>query len=194
VPLALALTIVAAFAGARGPDPLGPEVDLAIGAPAPAPTCAPGLARYPIAGPHNGGYDRKWATQTCAPHPPDAPDGSDFGVPRHVANDLFARAGTPVVAAVAGKVVALLDTPSVGLGVIVRDACGWHALYAHLSRIAIAEGAEVAAGDRLGEVGRTGGAKRTAPHLHFSVFPERYGAGVDPFPLLAPVDAKACVD
>ncbi|MCC6622359.1 MAG: M23 family metallopeptidase [Deltaproteobacteria bacterium] len=192
IALALALAVLAATA--RGPDPLGPEVDVAIGSPAPAPTCAPTLARYPVAGPHNGGYDRNWATQTCAPHPADARDGSDFGRPRHVANDLFAREGTPVVAAAAGTVVALLDAPHVGLGVVVRDNCGWHALYAHLSRVTVSAGAAVAAGDRLGDVGRTGGAKRTAPHLHFALFPERYGAGVDPFPLLQPVDATACTE
>ena len=177
--------------GARGPDPLGPEVDAALGAPA-APTCAPVLARYPVAGPHNAGYDRHWDTQTCPPHPDDARDGSDFGLPRHGANDLFASIGTRVVAVSAGTVVALLDTANVGLGVVVRDACGWHVLYAHLSRVTAALGAHVAAGDPLGEVGRTGGARRTAPHLHVSLFPERYGLGVDPFPYLAAVDATAC--
>ena len=174
-----------------GPDPIGPEMDAALGL-APKPTCAPALSRYPVAGPHNGGWDKQATRATCPPHPTEARDNTDFGRPRHGANDLFAATGTPVVAAAAGTVVALVDAPVTGLGVVIRDACGWHHLYAHLSKLVATKGQNVRAGDVLGAVGRTGGAARTAPHLHFSLFPERYAEAVDPYPALRKVDETAC--
>ncbi|MYB02631.1 MAG: M23 family metallopeptidase, partial [Acidimicrobiaceae bacterium] len=53
-------------------------------------------------------------------------------------------------------------------------------LYAHLSRIDVSEGQEVASGDRIGAIGSTGWS--TGPHLHFELRID--GRAVDPTPYL----------
>ncbi len=69
------------------------------------PLCSPKLTRYPVAGPHNGGYDKNALNYTCHPHPGSSPDGSDFIAGDHYGNDIFAAKGTPMVAPVSGTVV-----------------------------------------------------------------------------------------
>jgi murein DD-endopeptidase MepM/ murein hydrolase activator NlpD len=60
-------------------------------------------------------------------------------------------------------------------------------LLAHLSTIAVREGENVTAGQRVGQVGATG--RVTGPHLHWAV---RLGnARVDPLSLLALLGSKA---
>jgi len=87
--------------------------------------------------------------------------------------------GDPVVAARAGKVVAVVDEYERGgpvkslMGkanvVIVLHEDGSFATYAHLSKgAAVSVGDEVEAGDLIGKSGNTG--YTTAPHLHFAVF------------------------
>jgi murein DD-endopeptidase MepM/ murein hydrolase activator NlpD len=53
---------------------------------------------------------------------------------------------------------------------------GVESIYLHLSRFAVAEGAQVARGDVIGYAGSTG--RSTAPHLHWSVYVN--GVPVDP--------------
>ena len=79
-----------------------------------------------------------------------------------------------------------------GLNVTIRDDCGWHYYYAHMNVIAsdVALWRRVAAGHRLGTVGNTGNASGTSPHLHFSVYPNAYRSGIDPFPLLQRAEAN----
>lgn len=56
---------------------------------------------------------------------------------------------------------------SYGNHVVVDHGGGYWTLYAHLSRISIADGQTVKAGDKLGDVGSTGNS--TGPHLHFEI-------------------------
>ena len=112
--------------------------------------------------------------------------GSRFGAPRdagarsHHGIDIFARRGTPVVAAASGVVNRVSETPIGGKVVWLRDTFGNSLYYAHLDSQAVSSGMRVEIGDTLGFVGNTGNARTTPPHLHFGVY--RRGEGpVDPF-------------
>jgi len=112
--------------------------------------------------------------------------GSKFGAPRdagarsHHGIDIFARRGTPVVAAAEGVVNRVNETNIGGKVVWVRDVFGNSLYYAHLDSQAVSSGMHVDVGDTLGFVGNTGNARTTPPHLHFGVY--RRGEGpMDPF-------------
>jgi murein DD-endopeptidase MepM/ murein hydrolase activator NlpD len=62
----------------------------------------------------------------------------------------------------------------------IDHAAGVLTIYAHLSEIAVTEGQQVSAGDRIGASGASGDV--TAPHLHFEVW--RFGRPVDPIAML----------
>ena len=132
----------------------------------------------------DNGYLRAWWGERVAGI--DGHDGYDFAVPE----------GTPVRAVTDGVVAAargekpwtcpLLGQTVSGLFVIVRHrvASGTYAtLSLHLSRIDVAAGQRVKAGQPLGLSGNTGCS--SAPHLHFATFRVEedgsYGAVVDPY-------------
>ena len=158
-----------------------------------ATTCAASLTHYPVNGSHNGGWDSNALTYTCHPHPESSPDNSDWISGSHYGNDIFAARGTPVVASQSGRI-------STGYGsiggnwVTITDACGWHYYNAHLDSVAagISNGVDVDGGVLIGTVGNTGNALGTSPHLHYSIYPEAYEAGINPFSLLETVDEHAC--
>jgi murein DD-endopeptidase MepM/ murein hydrolase activator NlpD len=108
----------------------------------------------------------------------------------HRAIDLLAPTGTPVVAAVGGRILRLHTSPLGGLTVYQSGPTGgWVFYYAHLDGYApgLRPGQTVAAGDTLGYVGETGNAP--IPHLHFAVWNvrsggQRGGRAVNPYPLL----------
>ncbi len=112
--------------------------------------------------------------------------GSRFGAPRdagardHHGIDIFAKRGTPVVAAASG-VVSRVEVTNIGGKVVwQRDVFGNSLYYAHLDSQAVSSGTRVELGDTLGFVGNTGNARTTPPHLHFGVY--RRGEGpVDPY-------------
>jgi murein DD-endopeptidase MepM/ murein hydrolase activator NlpD len=120
----------------------------------------------------------------------------DFGAPRpqdgpHKGIDIVAPLGTPVVA-VADGVIDQMSRADTGLGGIrlwLRDDAGTRYYYAHLSAIApgLPLGARVAAGQRIGAVGRTGNARRGVHHLHFEMRPGG-GRPVNPYRELREVD------
>jgi hypothetical protein len=97
--------------------------------------------------------------------------GSRFGAPRdagarsHHGIDIFARRGTPVVAAATGVVNRVNVTDIGGKVVWVRDVLGNSLYYAHLDSQAVSSGMRVNVGDTLGFVGNTGNARTTPPHL-----------------------------
>ena len=131
---------------------------------------APSLA-FPVAGVGEGAIGSRWG----APR--------DGGARSHEGVDVFAERGTPVVAAAAGRVTRVQETPIGGLVVWLRpDDAAVSLYYAHLDRQLVEDGARVAAGDTLGEVGTTGNAAGTPPHLHFGVYGP--GGAVDPEPFL----------
>ncbi len=99
----------------------------------------------------------------------------------HTGIDIEAPAGTPVLAAAAGKVVwageGLMYGPGIpndpyGLAVAISHDFGYEGkiiqtIYAHMSKILVVPGQRVNSGDVLGRVGDTG--LTTGPHLHFEV-------------------------
>jgi murein DD-endopeptidase MepM/ murein hydrolase activator NlpD len=116
--------------------------------------------------------------------PLDVPYTDVFG-PRgdrfHTGLDFPAPAGTPVAAAGAGQVTyAGFLKGGWGLVVTIAHGNGARTMYAHLSRVDVKVGAEVAAGARVGTVGATGQA--TGPHLHFEL--RLRGASIDPLTAL----------
>ncbi len=105
------------------------------------------------------------------------------GKPRspHSGLDLRASTGTPIRASGPGRVVLAYDLYYSGNTVILDHGGGLFTLYAHLSRMDVAEGEDVAAGDVVGLAGATG--RVTGPHLHWGA-----KIGADPF------DPRALLD
>jgi len=117
--------------------------------------------------------------------PAVGPNGSPFGLRRvfngkprnpHSGIDIKAPNGSDVLAANVGKVVLAADLFFTGNTVVVDHGLGLYTVYAHLSRIEVAEGDEVDRSQLLGRVGATG--RVTGPHLHWAV--KLGGARVDP--------------
>ena len=92
-----------------------------------------------------------------------------LGCPIHDGLDLATTAGSPIMAAAAGTVVAA-GWCDCGLGnyVEIDHGNGVHTLYGHMqSQPYVAVGQQVAQGDVIGPVGSTG--LSTGPHTHFMV-------------------------
>jgi murein DD-endopeptidase MepM/ murein hydrolase activator NlpD len=83
----------------------------------------------------------------------------------HLGVDFAAAIGTPVRTVGEGSVEFAGEQNGFGKVVIVRHNNAEQTVYAHLSRISVHAGQEVAQGDLIGAVGQTGWA--TGPHLHF---------------------------
>lgn len=117
-------------------------------------------------------------------------DPRDGGKRKHKGVDIFARRGTPVVAAMDGTVRSVRHRGLGGKQVWLRDnKRGQSLYYAHLDSQLVTEGMRVKAGDTLGWVGNTGNARNTAPHLHFSIYRRGWGA-IDPHPFIARQKSK----
>lgn len=115
--------------------------------------------------------------------PNNGPLSTVYGVRRYYngvfANDYYHRgedfagyAGSPVVAAAAGR-IALVGRESQGFeihgnSVGIDHGQGVITIYIHLSRIDVQQGQMVQAGQRIGAVGSTGAS--TGPHLHFGLY------------------------
>jgi len=113
-------------------------------------------------------------------------DPRDAGRRNHHGVDIFAQRGTPVLAAVPGRVRRVRVTGLGGKVVWLRDPVrNANLYYAHLDSQAVVDGQEVQIGDTLGFVGNTGNARTTPPHLHFGVYVRGEGP-VDPYPFLNP--------
>lgn len=119
-------------------------------------------------------------------------DPRDAGRRRHEGVDIFAKAGTHVLAAADGIVSRVGETPLGGRVVWVADVGrGIRYYYAHLQEQLVTTGAFVRAGDVLGTVGNTGNARTTPPHLHFGIYARGEGA-IDPDAFIRPLtDAPA---
>ena len=152
-------------------------------------TCDPVFQRYPVAGPHNNGYDGNWWQWTCG----TTNSNSDF-TGWHLGNDIFGARGTPIVAAQPGTLRHAFEDDTGGKVVYIVDDCGWWHYYAHLDSVdpALRLGDRVMAGARLGTLGNTGSASGTEPHLHYSTYPGTYSDGIDPFPHLWNRENTSC--
>lgn len=110
---------------------------------------------------------------------------SEYGMRRHPISgqlqlhqgiDIAAPTGTPVHATAAGRVVFAGSRGGYGLTVVIDHGYGLQTLYAHNSRLYVAEGDVVERGDVIAAVGSTG--LSTGPHVHYEV--HRNGEAVNP--------------
>jgi len=102
--------------------------------------------------------------------------GGGGGVRAHAGVDLAAPQGSPVTAALDGRVSVAGWAGNYGQLVVVDHPGGTQTRYAHLSRIAVVAGQSVRRGELVGLVGSTG--RSTGPHLHFEL--RQDGRAVDP--------------
>ncbi|PZE59699.1 hypothetical protein DEJ04_07380 [Curtobacterium sp. MCLR17_044] len=114
--------------------------------------------------PDAGGFGSRWVVG-CA-----ACSSNHQGV------DFAAAIGTPVVAALPGRVVSAGVLGGYGNQVLLQHADGTATRYGHLSAIDVRPGQVLGAGERLGAVGNTG--VSTGAHLHFEVIVA--GTPIDP--------------
>jgi hypothetical protein len=98
-----------------------------------------------------------WSGQTRTDHSPA--NAVDF----NRTND----DGDPVVASAAGRVSRVENTGSTSYGrwIEIDHGSGYRSRYAHLSVQRVSVGQQVSRGQRIGDVGTTGGS--SGPHLHF---------------------------
>ncbi len=130
---------------------------------------------------------RFWTTFV---RPVDEPVSSVFGKRRvlngkrkspHSGTDFRSPSGTPVRPISSGRVVLAADLFYTGKTVIVDHGEGLFSIYAHLSKVLVAEGRDLLLNDVLGNVGSTG--RSTGAHLHLTV--RLLGERIDPLALLA---------
>lgn len=99
----------------------------------------------------------------------------------HPALDIANKSAPQVVAADAGKVVAVISQRyGYGNHVIIDHGNGFQTLYAHLSSFAVSEGQTVGQGSAIGNMGSTG--RSTGTHLHFEI--RQNGAALNPLNFL----------
>lgn len=103
----------------------------------------------------------------------------------HEGTDIFTRRGTPVFSATEGYVSRVNIGSRGGKNVMVVGPGGLQYYYAHFERVArgIERGVPVTTDTVLGFVGNSGNATGTPPHLHFSIYPERWD-GINPYPFI----------
>jgi murein DD-endopeptidase MepM/ murein hydrolase activator NlpD len=94
----------------------------------------------------------------------------------HTGIDFGAAYGTPIVASGPGTVASAGWDGGYGKAVRLSHGGGLTTLYGHMSRLAVAPGQQVAAGQVIGYVGSTG--LSTGPHLHYEL--HRNGERIDP--------------
>ncbi|MDR2485649.1 MAG: M23 family metallopeptidase [Treponema sp.] len=100
----------------------------------------------------------------------------------HAALDLAAGTGTPVKAAMDGRISTVGLNSVYGKYIIITHNDGYQTMYAHLNATSVSQGAYVSQGMKIGEVGSTG--YSTGPHLHFALY--KNGRAVNPLDFLKP--------
>ncbi|MDR2596184.1 MAG: M23 family metallopeptidase [Treponema sp.] len=98
----------------------------------------------------------------------------------HTGLDIRGSYGTPIRAAMAGRVSQVGFDNVLGNYVVITHHSGYRTMYGHMSVIRTRTGAYVALGERIGDVGSTG--LSTGPHLHFMVY--KNGVLVNPRALM----------
>lgn len=86
----------------------------------------------------------------------------------HTGIDMAISTGTPILAAMEGKIATAGWNNVYGNYVIITHENGYQTLYAHMQKYVVATGQKVTQGKTIGYVGSTG--YSTGPHLHFSVY------------------------
>ena len=85
----------------------------------------------------------------------------------HNGVDFAAPAGTPILAAYDGKVVAAAYNSSMGNYIMIDHGDGLYTIYMHASKLYVSSGTMVTKGTTIAAVGTTG--RSTGNHLHFGV-------------------------
>jgi murein DD-endopeptidase MepM/ murein hydrolase activator NlpD len=86
----------------------------------------------------------------------------------HRGVDIANRAGTPIVATAAGKVVKIARQDRMGKMITIDHGYGFLTRYGHLSDVKVKVGQQVKRGDPIALMGNTG--RSTGPHLHYEVW------------------------
>jgi len=98
----------------------------------------------------------------------------------HTGIDIAAPMGSPIKAAMSGRVTQIGNDESWGNFIVISHHSGYRTFYAHMSVVRAKAGAYVETGERIGDVGSTG--LSTGPHVHFTVY--KNGVTVNPLSLL----------
>lgn len=98
----------------------------------------------------------------------------------HTGIDMACATGTPIRAAMSGRVAYVGWSNIFGNYVIINHGNGYQTLYGHMSKALAKKGESVDQSTKIGLVGSTG--YSTGPHLHFTVY--KNGNLVDPMTLL----------
>ncbi len=98
----------------------------------------------------------------------------------HGGTDMACSAGTPIYAALDGRVSFTGYNDTYGNYVIITHHSGYKTLYAHMNSISCKKGQYVYTNTIIGKVGSTG--MSTGPHLHFAVY--KNGKGMNPMGLI----------
>jgi murein DD-endopeptidase MepM/ murein hydrolase activator NlpD len=98
----------------------------------------------------------------------------------HTGVDIGAPSGTPIKAAMGGRVSTVGYNDVNGNYVVITHHSGYRSQYLHMSVVRVKPGAYVRTGDRIGDVGNTG--LSTGPHLHFTVY--KNGVTVNPLAVM----------
>jgi murein DD-endopeptidase MepM/ murein hydrolase activator NlpD len=98
----------------------------------------------------------------------------------HSAIDLAAPIGTPVKAAMDGRIQTVGFNATYGKYIIMTHGNNYQTMYAHLNLVSVQQGAVLSQGSKIGEVGNTG--YSTGPHLHFSIY--KNGRALNPLDFL----------
>ena len=85
----------------------------------------------------------------------------------HNGIDMAAPAGSPILAAYDGVVVASDYNSSMGNYIMINHGGGLYTIYMHASALYVSAGQSVSMGDKIAAVGTTG--RSTGNHLHFGV-------------------------
>ena len=94
----------------------------------------------------------------------------------HGGIDFRGKVGDAVAATADGVVEKARYEKGYGKHVVIKHKKGYKTLYGHLSKINVAKGQKVVAGEKVGEVGSTG--RSTGPHLHYEII--RHGRRINP--------------
>jgi murein DD-endopeptidase MepM/ murein hydrolase activator NlpD len=108
-----------------------------------------------------------------------------FRPPKHFGIDIFHPEGSPVLAAASGVVTSLWVDGAYGRQMILThgpDISGeiHQTVYKHMSAFSVEEGDNVARGQKIGELGKSGALSAGLPHLHFEIWMGGGEGAVDP--------------
>ena len=94
----------------------------------------------------------------------------------HGGIDFRGETGDEVVATADGVVDKAKRAKGYGKHIVVKHKKGYKTLYGHLSKIEVAKGQRVTAGEKIGEIGSTG--RSSGPHLHYEI--TKHGRRINP--------------